>query len=374
MNEKNHFLIENILFDWKYYLVNTSELNEQNVYEKSNVMEYFKTNNESIYKIVTNKKKEDLFNLLNVKQLNHMLFRYMCCNCLNLIRLIKLPSIPKKSKYEAVFIECRCFPHIEFLIRNAIYKLGEEWSHTIVCGVTNYSYILEIVGKISSNIRVIKINSNNLSVTEYDELLTSLNFWEKLRGEKILIHQEDSLLFKSNMMDFIEWDYIGAPLPLGTNDTSNGVGNGGLSLRTKSVMVEIINKVAPIKTKYNTSTIDYMKTNGLSYPPEDIYFSKNMQDLNIGKVADWNTASHFSSESYYNENSFGGHKFWISNSNWIQHIYECIFFKVYESKSQITDYIEYKKKVFPNQININTTNLYSHNNHFDIDFIFYKII
>jgi hypothetical protein len=372
MNEKYETVVENILLDWKFYLVNSSELNEKNIFERSSVIEYFKKNDETIYNIVTNKKKEDVFKLLNVKQRSHMLFRYMCCNYLSLIRVIKLPSIPKKSKYEAVFIECRCFPHIEFLIRNTIYKLGEEWSHTVICGIQNYSYMSNIINKISPNIKLIKIDKNNLSVIEYNKLLTSLNFWEMLKGEKILIYQEDSFIFKNNIMDFIKWDYIGAPLPLGTNDTPNSVGNGGLSLRTRNTIIEVIKRISPTETEYNSSTINYMKTNGLNYPPEDVYFSKNMQELSIGKVADWNIASDFSSESHYNYNSFGGHKFWISNHNWVQYLSNSVFFKVYESKSDVKHYITYKKKVLPNQININMTNLYSHYNHFDIDFLFYK--
>ena len=231
-----------------------------------------------------------------------------------------------------------------------------------------------IVNKISPNIKVIKLDNNNLSVTEYNKLLTSLNFWEILKGEKILIYQEDSFIFKNNIMDFIKWDYIGAPLPLGTNDTPNSVGNGGLSLRTRSIMIEVIKKISPTDTNYNSSTINYMKINGLNYPPEDVYFSKNIQEFNIGKVSHWNIASEFSSESHYNNNSFGGHKFWISNSNWVQHLSNSIFFKIYESKSDIEQYITYKKKVLPNQINININNLCSHYNHFDIDFLFYKSV
>ena len=139
-------------------------------------------------------------------------------------------------------------------------------------------------------------------------------------------------------------------------------------------MIEVLKQISPIKTSYNSSTIEYMKANGLKYPPEDIYFSKNIQELNIGKVADWNSASEFSSESYYNKNSFGGHKFWISNQNWIKHINECISFKRYESKSDVDKYIMYKKRILPSQVNINLNMLYSRNNHFDIDFSFYKTV
>jgi hypothetical protein len=372
MKQEDEFATENSIFDWKFYLVNSSELNEKKIYKKNEVIEYFQKNDENIYNIITKREKNE--GLPSTKETNHMLFRYICCNYLTLIRILDLPDIPKKSNYEAVFIEYRCFPHIEFLIRNSIYRLGNNWSHTIICGTKNYQYIFKLVNKISPNIRIVKTNNENLTVTEYNKLLTSLKFWEKLQGEKILIYQEDSFIFKNNIMDFIKWDYIGAPLPLGTNDTPNCVGNGGLSLRTRSVMIEILKHVSPINTTYNSSTIGYMKINGLKYPPEDVYFSKNMQELNIGKVADWNSASEFSSESHYNKNSFGGHKFWISNENWVQHINEFISFKKYESKSDVNKYIIYKKRILPSQININTSILHSRYNHFDIDFLFYKTV
>ena len=152
MNENYETLIvENILLDWKFYFVNSSELNEKNIFKKSGVIEYLKKNHETIYNIIIGKKKEDVFKLLNVKQRNHMLFRYMCCNYLNLIRILKLPDVSNNSKYEAVLIECRCFPHTEFLIRNTIYKLGEQWSHTVICGTQNYSYMSNMISKISPN-------------------------------------------------------------------------------------------------------------------------------------------------------------------------------------------------------------------------------
>ena len=61
--------INNILFDWKFYLVNTSELNEQKIYKKNDVMEYFKKNNESIYNTITKRENDDnALKLLNNKK------------------------------------------------------------------------------------------------------------------------------------------------------------------------------------------------------------------------------------------------------------------------------------------------------------------
>ena len=83
----------------------------------------------------------------------------------------------------------------------------------------------------------------NLTQSEYSELLTTSYFWNLLKGEKILIYQEDSILFKNNIQDFLKYDFIGAPFNKRSDDTLNSVGNGGLSLRSKSKMLEVINLI-----------------------------------------------------------------------------------------------------------------------------------
>ncbi len=238
-------------------------------------------------------------------------FRYFCYRYLDYIRCLDLPFIKKESYYEAVLIEYRCLPNLEFLIRNCIHKLGSKWSQTIVCGNLNYNYMLNIVKKIDRDIKIIKTDFDNLFPSEYSLFLSSDKFWNFFSGEKILIYQEDTIILKRNIDDFLKWDYIGAPWNKNQNDTPNCVGNGGLSLRTKSIMLNIISKINIHETKYNSSTLNYMKNNNLSCPPEDVYFSKNMQELNIGKVADWNSAFDFSTENYLNENSFGCHGTWV---------------------------------------------------------------
>jgi hypothetical protein len=240
-------------------------------------------------------------------------FRYFCFKYLDYIRCLELPIINKNNYYEAVLIEYRCLPHLEFLIRNCIYKLGSEWSQTIVCGNLNYEYIMDIVKKIDRDIKVIKSEFDNLFPSEYSLFLSSAKFWNLFYGEKILIYQEDTCIFKKNIMEFIQWDYIGAPWKKEQNDTPNCVGNGGLSLRSKSVMLDVISRIGLFETKYNSSTEAYMKNSRLTIPPEDVYFSKNIQDLNIGKVANWNSAYKFSCESVLHENSFGGHGIWVNN-------------------------------------------------------------
>lgn len=250
-----------------------------------------------------------------------MEFRFICFVGLSYIKNIQLPEILLNNDLEAVLIEYRPFPHLEFLIRNAILKLGKKWSFTVVCGRLNHEFIISMCSKISPNIKIILTPFDNLFPSQYSTFIASHDFWNRLHGKKILIYQEDAIIFKKNIGDFLHWDYIGAPWSSDSNNNFNNVGNGGLSLRTKDVMKKIIDKIPITKTKINDSTIQYMKNTNSVTIPEDVYFSKNMEDLSIGKIADRYSALQFSTESIGNEKSFGGHNFWIGNSNWKKMIY-----------------------------------------------------
>ena len=243
-------------------------------------------------------------------------FRYFCFKYTDYMRnCCVLPKIELYNSREAVFLEFREFPHVEFLIRNAIMKIGAKWSFTVVCGKDNYKFMIDICKKISKNIKIIKLQKDINSIEDYSNLLKTREFWDYLKGDKILIYQEDSFIFSNNIDEFAEYDYIGAPwceevLPV-------NVGNGGLSLRTRRTMVDVIEAVSEEKEKEKT-----MKDEAIS---EDVFFSKYMQKLNIGKIADWDTAFKFSTEVIYSKDSFAGHQFWISDSLWKNRMYDCLY-------------------------------------------------
>ena len=309
-----------------------------------------------IYKINKNEIKEN----------DKIKFRFECFKYNYMMKHIEIPDIRFGSNFEAVLIEYRCFPHVEFLIRNAIIKLGNKWSYSIICGNENYDFMKKMCKKISNNIKVIKTNYNNLMPDDYNLFLTSIYFWNLLTGNKILIYQEDSYIFKSNIEEFINWDYIGAPWPKNTNDTPNHVGNGGISLRTKQTMKDIINTISIKNTHINESTKIYMNKNNLKNCPEDVYFSLNMQKFNIGKVADFDVAFKFSTESINNPNSFAGHNFWISDPLWIKRIQKNLNLFNYRSNNNLNEFLFYLKK--PDFLNLTKTKA----NAFDIDFFLYK--
>jgi len=246
-------------------------------------------------------------------------YRWICYKHLEYIRCYEIPAIEMNKTLEAVLIEYRCFPHVEFTIRNTINKLGVDWSYTVVCGNLNYDFMLSLCLKISDKIKVIKTDYDNLNQSSYSKFIASIEFWDLFIGEKILIYQEDSCIFKKNIADFLEWDYIGAPWIKSYN--KNGVGNGGLSLRTKQCMKDVIKTISIEDTIYNESILNNMIISNMYILPEDVYFTLNMLIYDIGRLADWDTASEFSSEYIYNPNSLGGHAFWLGNNNWKDLLY-----------------------------------------------------
>ena len=84
-----------------------------------------------------------------VKYEDIYIFRLLCYKLNHFLKHVNLPIFKKSSLYEAVLIEFREFPHIEFLIRNAIIKLGSDWSHTIICGNVNHELVVNICKNIS---------------------------------------------------------------------------------------------------------------------------------------------------------------------------------------------------------------------------------
>ena len=192
--------------------------------------------------------------------------RIKCIHGIPIIRNIKIETIVQHPVLETFLIEFRILPHLEFIIKNTVIKLP-HWNHTIICGNNNYEFMEKIAASISglthitNIINVIKLDIDNLTTSQYSRLLLTKEFWNNFKGEKLLLYQEDTYLFHSNKLEqLLEYDYIGASWPINQDDNINGVGNGGFSLRSKSKMIECINRVDPTKDiKLGNSTLNFMR-------------------------------------------------------------------------------------------------------------------
>lgn len=199
-----------------------------------------------------------------------------------------------ENKYQklnvAVIVEPRKDIMLIKVLKNYLKLLPKNTKIHIFHGIDNEKLILDNFSQEIFHNKIIMTNMKikNLTIHQYNLLLTSLDFYNKINGENILIFQMDTCLCsnsKYKIEDFLIYDYVGAPWI--DSKHKNKIGNGGLSLRKKSKMLEHINKY-----KYS------LKIN------EDVYFSRS----DILNFPDIKTASFFSTEHLFNPYSVGLHQ------------------------------------------------------------------
>jgi hypothetical protein len=142
--------------------------------------------------------------------------------------------------------------------------------------------------KFKDRITLRNLGVENLELNGYNKLLTTKSFYDYIPTEMFLVFQTDSIIIPTHshlINTFLKYDYVGAPWI-----RNKQVGNGGFSLRRKSKMLEIIEKV-PYPHGKN----------------EDEYFS--LAPIPMYKPT-FDEAKLFSVETVFSEVTFGCHKPW----------------------------------------------------------------
>jgi hypothetical protein len=202
----------------------------------------------------------------------------------------------KSFKYSAIMVEPRQHSAYELVLRNFLENLSSEWQFHLFVGHENEEYVRSIVNRMSdekskeNRVCIHNIGISNLSAREYCKLFIDPSFlYHFIQTETFLVFQTDCLINPNdkhliNEFLYLDYDYVGAPWV-----HSQQVGNGGLSLRKKTKMLEIINNKIWDGEEF-----------------EDYFFSFYP---GIHKPL----ASHakfFSVETLFTEHSFGLHKCW----------------------------------------------------------------
>ena len=189
-----------------------------------------------------------------------------------------------------VIVEPRITKNLLTVIENVIFSIPQV-KITIFHGNNNQDFIIDNFKSNLNRLRLINLNQDNISIQEYNNYLTSVNFWNKIEGENILIFQTDSIICNYNEK-FINicnnYGFVGAPIKKWDIPWQNG----GLSLRKKSLMIKAIED----------------KKDNESFWPEDRYFT--MIKTNIVNPAPFFIANKFSVEKFYYHKPFGIHKCW----------------------------------------------------------------
>lgn len=163
-------------------------------------------------------------------------------------------SLINNSDKVMVIVETRCIDILEYVLKNFLFYLQKNgWNLMIFHGYENESYVKNII-KGWNNVILYNLEVYDFSLSDYDILLTSLNFWDKIPFENILMFQSDTLLLSDKIEEFIQYDYCDTP--------QDHKINNGLSFRKKSVMISCI-------TKY---------LNKCGNKNESIFFSQNISN------------------------------------------------------------------------------------------------
>ena len=199
------------------------------------------------------------------------------------------PKLKKNTIYNSIIIENRIVINFEQILKNHIYFLNKnnkdvKWGLQIFHSESNENFIKNIVDN-WENVVLTKLNIENIDKKSHTELLKSSDFWGLVEGETILNFQIDSLLLREISENFLKYDFIGAPWS--KPKEGKFVGNGGLSIRKKSKIVEYLKKHEIEKDIW-----------------EDIFFVKHMDENELPDIL---TAMQFSVEDIFYPTPIGLH-------------------------------------------------------------------
>jgi hypothetical protein len=213
----------------------------------------------------------------------------------------------QKFEYTAIIVEPRKHKALEFVLTNACDCLPDEWKIILFHGNENIDYVSKIVEAINlrfnNRIFLVNLNVGNLNQTSYSKILTNKNtIYDHINTDMFLVFQTDSIIIKNNaylINEYLTYDYVGSPWLMCNYEPTkrcNFIGNGGFSLRNKSKMLEIIEKIP-----YNNEF-------------EDLYFSTNYDNVLVNKPS-YEKAMQFCVGEVFCEYSLAYHRFWPYDYN-----------------------------------------------------------
>jgi hypothetical protein len=205
------------------------------------------------------------------------------------LRSIGAPVREPIHELLAVIVEPRAHHNLIPVIKNMMKKVSNIW---VLHGLNNKDMLrTEFKGpEFKDAIHCIELPVENLSMVQYNCLMTMPEFYEMLPAKHILVFQCDSCIFeksKVKLEDFYKYDYVGAPFITG------GVGNGGLSLRRREKMIKI------------TKEYDFLPR----YKNEDLYFYDLLRRGEGKLPSDDVAAKCFFEHIGSDELPFGAHKY-----------------------------------------------------------------
>jgi hypothetical protein len=160
---------------------------------------------------------------------------------------LAIEDIPSFA-HAAVIVDDQANEALIRAILNVIKNIPPDWPIQIMTPAENYRFLnTSVLEKYMSRGKIFmtpfnysKRNSLISTFAYRNKILTSLQFWRQVRGEKILLFQTDSTFCSNSsykLIDFLEYDFIGAPWH------SGGCCSGGISLRSRKKILQVLNRM-----------------------------------------------------------------------------------------------------------------------------------
>lgn len=218
-------------------------------------------------------------------------------------------NVRHSCRYTAFIIELRAHKAFSFVLRNFLENLGNEWIIVIVHGTANHEYLKTIIdtdlSSYQTRLRCVNIGLSQISLEQYNDLMYNPQLYDYIPTEKFLVFQTDSMIFpknKNRIYDYLQYDYVGGPWAHTDGILSQiQVGNGGLSLRSKSKMMELLqfrDRYAPYQHGYGKYMAEDWFYTGYFVPDVEVWRPTKAQAVN------------FSIDTIYTPDAFGTHKCW----------------------------------------------------------------
>jgi len=200
-------------------------------------------------------------------------------------------------KYTAIIIDSRITDLFNIILDNFYSKLNNDWMFIIITTNNNFSFIKELIhnsfNKELNRTTIIKLNIQHIEYDNYSKLFYFNSFYSFIHTDIFMIFQLDSLLsdkYSHLIYNYMDYDFIGSPF-YKSNEEYYYVGCGGLSIRKKSKMLQIINDI-----NYNNEENKKL--------PEDLFFC---QYPNINKPS-YEIALNFCSGMFFSSSPVAMHQ------------------------------------------------------------------
>lgn len=155
-----------------------------------------------------------------------------------------------------LILDTRLSLSLILVIKNALYKLS-NFNLMLISTKETIDFIEKIFGEIPNKII---INKSKITLKEYSKILLDINIWKKIKEEKVLVFQSDTVILRNiSETEYPKLSMLG-PVCVHLEDENKFMINGGLSYRDKNLMKELCtNKVinSEVEDLFYTEQIRY---------------------------------------------------------------------------------------------------------------------